>query len=172
MHFGAAGSQEERDEYADGPRPEHEDAVAGSGLRGLGGAKRAVAGFDEGIRHRVKGIGQDAQGRDRHGDLLCQRARPAVADADLGAVLTDVLMSAHATPAGAVADHGVAHDAAADPAGVDVGGDGGHPSAPLVADAHRVGRVSLVQVGHLAGEELHISAAHTDAVDVDDHLAV
>jgi hypothetical protein len=65
MHFGAAGPQEKRDEYADGPWPEHEDAVAGSGLSGLGGAKRAAAGFDEPTRHRVKGIGQDAQGRDR-----------------------------------------------------------------------------------------------------------
>lgn len=160
MHFGAAGPQEKRDEYA------------GSGLSGLGGAKRAAAGFDERTRHRVKGIGQDAPGRDRYGDLPGQRAGPTIADADLGAVLADVLMPARAMPAGAVADHGVAHDAAADPGRGDVGGDGGYPSAPLVPEAHRAGSVSLVQVGHLAGEQLHIGAAPTDALDVDDHLAV
>jgi hypothetical protein len=74
-------------------------------------------------------------------------------------------------PAAAGADHGVAHDAAADLGRGNVGADGGYLSAPLVPEAS-VSSVSLVQVGHLAGEELHIGAAHTDALDVDDHLAV
>jgi hypothetical protein len=144
VHFGAARPQEERDKGADGPRSEHEDAVAGSGLGGLDGAKRAAAGFDERTRHWVQGIRQHVQRRDGHGDLLGKCAGPVVAHTNLGALLTYMLMSARAAPARPVADHGVAHDTAADPGGVDIDRDGRHPSAPLVAEAHWVGRVSLV----------------------------
>ena len=38
-------------------------------------------------------------------------------------------------------------------------------------EAHRVRRVPLVKVGHLAGEELHVGAAETDPLHVDDDLA-
>jgi hypothetical protein len=38
-------------------------------------------------------------------------------------------------------------------------------------DAYRVGRVPLVKVGHIPGEELHMGAADADSLDVDDDLA-
>ena len=56
--------------------------------------------------------------------------------------------------------------------GVDARPERRDHTAPLVPEAHRVVGVSLVQVGHLAGPELHVGAAHTDSVDVDDDLAL
>ena len=47
----------------------------------------------------------------------------------------------------------------------------GDHARPLVAEAHRVRRVALVEVGHLAGEELDVGAADADPFDVDDRLA-
>ena len=44
-------------------------------------------------------------------------------------------------------------------------------AAPLVPEPHRVGGVAVVQVRHLAREELHVGPAHADASDVDDDLA-
>ena len=41
---------------------------------------------------------------------------------------------------------------------------------PLVAQPHRIRGVTLVQVGHLAGEELDVGTADPDPVDVDHHL--
>ncbi len=46
-----------------------------------------------------------------------------------------------------------------------------HLAAPLVAEAHRVARVTLIEIGHLTGEELDVGAAHADTGDVDDDLA-
>ena len=47
----------------------------------------------------------------------------------------------------------------------------GDRARPLVAEPHRVRRVPLLQVGHLAGEELDVGAADADPFDVDDDLA-
>ena len=111
------------------------------------------------------------QRADRHGQLLGQRTRTAAADPDLLPVLADVLVTPPAPAAHAVAEHGVAHHPAADPRRVDAVADAGDRARPLVPEAHRVGRVPLVQVGHLAGEELHVGAADADPLDVDDDLA-
>ena len=54
---------------------------------------------------------------------------------------------------------------------VHAGADRGHPAGPLVAQPHRVAGVALVQVGHLAGEELDVGAADADPLDVHHHLA-
>src|ERR1700677_2073242 len=97
-----------------------------------------------------------------------QAAGPAVGDPDFLPARTDVLLTATAPPAGAVAEHGVAHDPAADPAGIDAGTDGRHPACPLVTESHRIGRMPVVQVGHLAGKELHVGAADSDALHIDD----
>jgi hypothetical protein len=106
----------------------------------------------------------------RDGQLLGQRTVAATADADLLPLLAHMLVPAPAAPADPVAEHRVAHDAAPDPGRVDAVAHGGDGARPLVAQPHREARVPLVQVGHLAGEELHIGAAHPDPLDVDDHL--
>ena len=67
-----------------------------------------------------------------------------------------------AAAAAPAAEHGVAGDPAAEPAGSTPGADRATRAAPLVAEPHRVGGVALVQVGHLAGEELHVGAADAD----------
>ena len=65
--------------------------------------------------------------------------------------------AARAVPA---AEHRVAGDPAPEPGRVDAGAHGRHHPAPLVAEPHRVRGWPVVQVGHLAGEELHVGAAH------------
>ena len=39
-----------------------------------------------------------------------------------------------------------------------------------MTEAHRELGLAVVQVGHLAGEELHVGATDTDPLDVDHHL--
>ena len=46
-----------------------------------------------------------------------------------------------------------------------------HRSHPLVPKPHRELRMAIVEVLHVTGEELNISAADTSPLDVDDHLA-
>ena len=116
-------------------------------------------------------VGQRLQGPYGHRQLLGERARPAVADADLVAVGAQVLAAARAPVAVPAAEHRVAGDPGAEPALVDALADAGDRAGPLVADPHRVARLAGVQVGHVAGEELHVGAAHARAFDVDDDLA-
>jgi hypothetical protein len=78
---------------------------------------------------------------------------------------------AAATLAPAAAQHGVAGDPAAEPRPVGVVAHRGDGPAPFVARAHRVPGVALSQVGHLAGEELDVGAAHAGPLDVDHGLA-
>jgi hypothetical protein len=59
-----------------------------------------------------------------------------------------------ATPAHAVAEHGVAQNPSTNPRRVDPGPDAGNCARPLMPKAHRVPRVPLVEIGHLAGEGL------------------
>ncbi|CAM5539429.1 hypothetical protein SVIOM74S_10140 [Streptomyces violarus] len=106
----------------------------------------------------------------RYGELLRQRAGHTPADADLPPLLAHMLTPAQAAAAGAAAEHGVAHDTAAEPGGIDTVSDRRHPPGPLVARPHRVGGVALVEIGHRAGEELRVRAAHTDSLDIDDDL--
>ena len=105
------------------------------------------------------------------GDLLGQRTRSPVADPDFIAVVAHVLMPSLAPAAGAIAHHHVAHDAAADPRGVDPVANGGDGARPLMTEAHRIGRMPGVEIGHLAGEELDVGAADSHPFDVDDDLA-
>src|SRR6266536_2947598 len=76
-----------------------------------------------------------------------------------------------AAPAPAAAQHGVAGDPAAHPGRVDALADRGDRPAPFMSWPHRIFRVALVQVGHLAGEELDIGPADAGQLDVDDGLA-
>ena len=114
--------------------------------------------------------GSAMQRGDRHGQLLGQRAGEAAADADLAAVLAHVVPAVPAALAPAAAEHGVAGDAPAQPARIDAVADRADRPAPLVPEPHRVRGVALLQVSHLAGEELDVGAAHADPLDVDDHL--
>lgn len=80
------------------------------------------------------------------------------ADADLLPILAGVLPTSAAASAGPVPEHGVADDPAADLGRVDPGTDLRDPAAPFVPEPDRVGGVALMQMRHLAGEELDIRA--------------
>ena len=54
---------------------------------------------------------------------------------------------------------------------VDAVTDLDHHAAPLVSEPHRELGLAVVQVGHLAGEELDVGATDADPVDVDHDLA-
>ncbi len=82
-----------------------------------------------------------------------------------------MLVPTEAPTAHSTAEHGVPGDAAAEPGGVDAVADLGDRPHPFVTDPHRVGRDAIMEVLHLAGEELHIGAADPGAVNVDDHIA-
>ena len=75
-----------------------------------------------------------------------------------------------AAPAPAAADHRVAGDAPAQPAGVHTGPERGDHAGPLVSRPQRVRRRAVVQVAHLAVEQLRVSTTEADALDVDDDL--
>jgi hypothetical protein len=105
------------------------------------------------------------------GNLLGQRTRSPVPDPDFIAVVAHVLMPPLAPAAAAIAHHHVAHDAATDPRGVHALADGCHHARPLMTEAHRIGRMPRVEIGHLAGEELNIGAADSNPFDMDDDLA-
>jgi len=94
-----------------------------------------------------------------------------VADADLEAVLAHVLPAGQAALAPAAAQHRVAGGATSQPRRVDAVADGGHRATPFVADAHGELGVVLMQVGHLAGEELEISPTDPRAFDIHNDLA-
>jgi hypothetical protein len=94
-----------------------------------------------------------------------------VPDADLVPVGAQVLAPAEAALAPPAAEHRVPGDPAAQPRTVHIGPDRADHAGPLVPDADRVGRLTGVQVGHLAGEELRVGAAHPAPLDVDDDLA-
>ena len=105
------------------------------------------------------------------GDLLGQRTRSPVADPDFIAVVAHVLMPSLTPAAGAIAHHHIAHHAAADPRSVDPVANGGDGARPLMTEAHWIGRMPGVEIGHLAGEELDVGAADSHPFDVDDDLA-
>jgi hypothetical protein len=96
--------------------------------------------------------------------------RLAPADAQLLPGFADMLVSAPAAAAGAAAEHGVAGDPAADPARVDPLARRRDGPGPLVAEPDRELGVAVVEVGHLAGEELDIGPAHPGPLDIDDDL--
>src|SRR5438067_2083082 len=85
-------------------------------------------------------------------------AVPAMPDAHLLPVRAHVLASPTAAAAHLVAEHRVAGDPPAEPPLVDAVAHRGHPAAPLVAGAQRVGGVPRLEVVELAGEELHVGA--------------
>ena len=68
-------------------------------------------------------------------------------------------------------EHRVADHSSADPCRIDFAADCGHGPAPFVPEAHRIGGVSVVQIGHFPGEEFHVGAAHSHAGDVHHDLA-
>jgi hypothetical protein len=82
-----------------------------------------------------------------------------------------VLITLPAPATSAVAEHGVAHNPATDPRRVHPRPDARDRACPLMPEAHRIRRVPLVKVDHLAGEELHVSAADSDSLHVDNDLA-
>ena len=171
MDLRSLGSGEQGDEEPYRPRPEHGEPIARSDVRRLGSPKRVAAGFHERAEHAVHAIGKRVERRDRHDQLLRERPRPAVPDAHLEPVGTDMLRAAPAATAAAAAEHRVAHDPPPDPVLIDPVADRRDDPAPFVADAHRVAGLTVVEVGHPTREELGVRAAHTGPLDVDDDLA-
>ena len=114
------------------------------------------------------------QRRDGDQQLLGEGTWPAAADADLEAVRADVL-----TPVGqrgqlpqpSIVSPVTRRPSHAASPSLDPAPSATTEPAPLVAEPHRVGRMPLVQVGHLAGEELDVGAAHAHALDFHDHLS-
>src|SRR4051794_21976661 len=103
------------------------------------------------------------QRRGRHRKLFGKRTVAAAADADLLQVLAHVRVTAPASSAHAITQHGVPSDPFADPGAVDTLPDSRDRARPLVAEPNRIPGVALFEIGHLAGEELGVRAAHTDA---------
>ena len=69
------------------------------------------------------------------------------------------------------AEHRVARHALANPVAVDTGADLADDAAPLVPNSQRIPRPTVVEVRHLARVELHVRAADTDSLHVDDDFA-
>ena len=162
--------REQGDEQADRARTEHEQPVAGRQRRRAHGAQRIAAGLDEGAEHRVDRVGQPMERGHGTGEPFRQGTGPAVPDADLEPVRTDVLPAPEAALAMAAAEHRVADDAAPHPRSRDARPDGRPPAAPLVPDAHGIVGLAGVEIAHRAGEELRVGATHPGSFDLDDHL--
>ena len=171
MDHDPVGQRELRDEQRHGARAEDQQRVARPERRRLDGAQGAAGRLDHRPRRRADAVRQGAQRRDRHRQLLREGAGPPAADADLEAVFADVLPPGAAAVAVAAAEHGVTGDPLARPGRIDPVPDRGHGAAPFVAEPHRVRRVALVQVGHVAGEELDVGPAYAGPLDVHHHLA-
>ncbi len=152
-----------------GPSTSTRDPVARP--RCLGRPQRVGSRLDHRPGDVVDGVGQRVQRGDGHRQLLGQRSRPAAADPDLGAVSQTCWRPERHRSAVAAAEHRVAGDPPAEPVRLDALADRADDPAPLVTEAHRVGGMAVVQVGHVAGVELDVGAADADAGDVDDGLA-
>ena len=163
--------REQRDEQADRARPEHQQPVPRRQRRRPDGPQRVAARLDQGPGRRVDRVRQRVQRRGRHQPAARPGRRATRRGCRSRSGPRTRAAPAQAAAAPAAAEHGVAGDPPADPGLVDAVADGGDGPAPLVPEPHRVFGVALVQVGHLAGEELHVGAAHTDPLDVDHDLA-
>ena len=160
-----------RHQQPDGSGAQHQQSLAGLEPGSPYGAQRIASGLDHRARRRPNRLGQGHQRPDGHRQLLGQGARPAMADADLVAIRTQVLASTRAAPAGPAAQHRVAGHAPPTHVRVHPLPDRRDRAGPLVADPDGIRGLVRVQVGHLARVELDIRAADARPLDVDDHLA-
>ena len=161
VHLGPGRAQEHRRQQADGAGSEDQRPVARPRRAAAsGGAQRVAAGLHERAEERVDGV-RAAGAATTPGRPAARRARPAEPPRTPTSrrCSQTCWWPRTAAPAGAVAEHGVAHDPAADPGRVDARAHGGDGPGPLVAQPQREGGVAGVQVGHLAGEELDVGAA-------------
>ena len=97
-----------------------------------------------------------------------QRPGKVVADAHLSTCFTHVLMARAATSAGPATEHRVAGHPSADPVALDAVADRRDRAHPFVTEAHRETRVTVVQVGHVAPEEIDVGATHANPLDIND----
>ena len=171
VHFGPGRPGEHRDQQPDRPRAQDEHPVVRAQPGSLGRAEGVAARLDQGAERGVDRGGQGVQRGDGHGELFGERTGAPAADAQLLPGFADMLVSAPAAAAGAAAEHGVAGDPAADPGRVNPLAGRRDGPGPLVAEPDRELGVAVVEVGHLAGEELDIGPAHPGPLDVDDGLA-
>jgi hypothetical protein len=160
------GTREERTQQADGAGAQDEHAIAPRQGGGPDRPQRVRAGLDQGAGHRVDRVGQGMQSAGRDRQLIGERSGPATADADLRPVLAEVLAAAQAAVTAPTPEHRVARRSAADPALVHALAHGRDGPPPLVSQAHGVASVALVEVCHVAREELDVRAAQPDAFDV------
>ena len=127
-----------RREQADRAGPSTSSRSPGARRGGPDRPQRVAARLDQRAQRVVDGVRQREQSRDRHRQPLGQRARPAVADADLVPVGAQVLAPGAAPVAVPAAEHGVAGDPPPDPARGRRPRPRRHRAAPLVPDPHRV----------------------------------
>jgi hypothetical protein len=170
VHLDAVGPPEHGGEQADRAGAEDQQPFAGGELDGLDAAQRVAAGLDHRAAGGVHGVRQGVQVRGRHRDPLGERPGQAVADAQLVALLADVVAALAAPAAVTATDHRVPGHPPAPPGGVDARSHRADPAAPLVAGAQRVRRGAGVQVAHVAGEQLDVGAADAGPLDVHHHL--
>ena len=170
MHLDAVGDGHQGDEQADRAGPQHQQAFSRCEPGAAQRTQRVATGLDERADSRFQICGQGVQRRGRHHQLLRERAGETASNAHLVTELADVLVTAQAAPAHSAAQHGVAGDPSAEPGLVDAGPDRRHDAAPLVAEPHRERGLAVVQIAHLAGEELDVGAADPDPLHVDHHL--
>ena len=154
------------------PGPMTNTRSPGTEAAARAGAEGVAAGLHESAEHGVDAVREEVQRRRRDREVFGQRASATAADPHLGAAFAHVLHASSAAAAGAVTEHGVAHHASAEPCRVHTVADRFDDPTPFVAEAHRIVRVALVQVGHVAGEELRIGAADADTLHRGQYLAV
>jgi hypothetical protein len=171
MYLDPLRSGDQTREEADGARSEDEQPITIREVRGLHRAQRVAAGFDQSAERVIHRIRQGVESRDRHCELLGQRAVESATDANLVPEFAHVLVPLPAAAADSATEHGVTGHSSTEPGCVNAVPDGGDRAHPLVTEPHRELGESVVQVLHLAGVKLDVGAADAGALDVDDDTA-
>ena len=148
-------------QQADRAGTQHQHPVAGTERGRLQRPPGVATWFDHRPGGVVDGVREPQECAD--GDASCSASAPGKAPRIPSSqrVVADVVPSGRAAAAVPAAQHRVAGDPPSDPGPVDAGAHRRHRAAPLVPEPHRVSGVALVQVCHLAGEELDVGAADT-----------
>ena len=144
MHLSAGSPREHGDQKPDSSWAEDQRPVA----RREGGSLRST------LKSCAGSTAPSTESTESEGRVTTWPVRPAArpgartapAYANLLPVLADVLVAPSTPATGAVAEHGVAHHLATDPCRVHAVTDAGYCARPLMPEAHRIPRVSLVQV--------------------------
>ena len=162
---------EHRREEADRAGPHHEEPPARLHRGAIDGTDGVAAGLHERAHRVVDRVRQRQERRGGDREPLGERPGPVEADPDLDERVAHVMAPGPAAPALAAPEHRVAGHPPAHPARIHARPGLDHDARPLVADPHRIRLAARVQVGHAAGVELDVGAAHAAALHVDHDLA-